>query len=34
MQCMHFLAILGMLAVLAISVTQWFPLPGVWVGML
>ena len=34
MQFMHFSAIFGMLAVLATSVTPWYPLQGVRVGML
>ena len=34
MQFMHFSAIFGMLAFLATSVTPWYPLRGVWVGML
>ena len=34
MQFMHFSAIFAMLAVLATSVTPWYPLLGVRVGML
>ena len=34
MQFMHFLAIFAMLAILATSVTPWYPLQGVRVGML
>ena len=34
MQLMHFSAIFAMLAVLATSVTPWYPLRGVGVGML
>ena len=34
MQCMHFSAIFAMLAVLVTSVTPWYPLRGVRVGIL